>query len=316
MPVDSDEFDRPLYKVLAPNDTGQALGHQSGFVIPKTLDGYFPQLPQQVTPAAPAPAVNVTASLFDGASYLGDVQTRYQLQTWGGTRRERRMTSNLSKLLNLAQGDDILLIERGLVDQNHYRLTLIRHGNPQYGSLFASLNGKRWGPLDAASPPVTEVAILKALNDQQQHESLPFSAFDNQAPLIESRNRKIARSRAFQRRLKELYAGRCAICSQALTRLDGKTEAEAAHIVPRSLKGADDARNGVLLCRAHHWAFDNGLIGIADNLSITVPPRTLTISANVGLGVLAGKPIVTPSIPSMLPHLDSIRWHRKHFSIQ
>lgn len=125
----STNFDQPLYKVLAPNDTGSAPGHKSGFVVPRDLKDYFPPLPQAVSAGDLAPGFDVTASLFDGGTYLGDVRTRYQLQTWGGTRRERRMTGNLGAILNLAPGNDILLIERGISDPSHYRLTLIRSSN-------------------------------------------------------------------------------------------------------------------------------------------------------------------------------------------
>jgi putative restriction endonuclease len=316
MVATSEEFDRPLFKVLAHNDTGQAVGHQAGFVIPKDLESYFPQLSQNVTPISPTTSVDISASLFNGATYLGDVSARYQYQTWGGTRSpERRLTNNLSDLRNLAQKDDILLIERGLQDQSHYRLTLIRQSNPSYAPLRASFSGKRWGPVDTRNPPVKETAILDALNTQAQHESQAFAAFDNQAPIVEHRTKRIARSKAFQRRVMALYQGRCAICSQALTRSDGRTEAEAAHIVPRSVKGSDDARNGILLCRAHHWAFDNGLIAIDDNLKVLVPQNTLGIAANVALALVAGAALSAPSDPLMAPHLDAIRWHRQNFNI-
>lgn len=316
MKLGSEDFDRPLFKVLSHNDTGQAAGHQAGFVIPKQLEDYFPQISQNVTALAPAPSVEITASLFDGSTYIEDVTARYQYQTWGGTRSpERRLTNNLSNLRNLAQRDDILLIERGLIDQSHYRLTLVRRNTPTYASLQSTLGGRRWGPLERADPPVKETSILVALTEQSQQENQPFAAFDQQAPTVEHRTTKIARSKAFQRRLQELYAGRCAVCSQALTRHDGKTEAEAAHIVPRSLKGSDDARNGILLCRAHHWAFDNGLIGIADNLTVVVPPGTINLVPNAGLAGFAGQQLATPTNVGLSPHLDAIRWHRQHFNI-
>jgi putative restriction endonuclease len=313
----AEDFDRPLFKVLSHNDSGQAVGHQAGFVIPKDLEPYFPQLSQNVTAAAPTVSVDIAASLFDGTIYLGDVSARYQYQTWGGTRSpERRLTNNLTALRNLAQKDDILLIERGLRDQNRYRLTLVRQTNQNYAALFNSLGGKRWGPLDPRSPPVKETAVLQALGEQVQHEAAPFQPFDHAASTVEQRTTRIARSRAFQRRLVELYGARCAICAQALTRTDGRTESEAAHIIPRSVKGSDDARNGLLLCRAHHWAFDNGLIAISDGLAVIVPATTTAIPANASLGQLAGVPLAVPTDANMRPHADAIIWHRDHFGIQ
>jgi putative restriction endonuclease len=312
----SEEFDRPLLKVLAHNDTGQAVGHQAGFVIPKDLESYFPQLSQNVTSASPTTSEDINASLFDGPRYIGDVSARYQYQTWGGTRSpERRLTNNLSDLRNLAKRDDILMIERGLRDQSRYRLSLIRKTDPSYAKLRAALGTKRWGPLDKADPPVEETAIITAFNEQTAHEIQPFEGIDHNATSVEQRTTKIARSKAFQRRLLEIYQGRCAICANALTRQDGRTEAEAAHIIPRSVRGADDARNGILLCRAHHWAFDNGLIGIADNLTIIVPLSTTVIAANSALASLAGSNLITPTNPVLAPHLDAVRWHRANFNI-
>jgi putative restriction endonuclease len=316
MTVISEEFDRPLLKVLAHNDTGQAVGHQAGFVIPKDLESYFPQLSQNVTPASPTTSEDITASLFDGPNYIGDVSARYQYQTWGGTRPpERRLTNNLSELRNLAERDDILMIERGLEDQSRYRLTLIRQTNPNYAALRAALGAKRWGPLDKGDPPVRETAIISALEEQTVHETQPFESIDHNAPSIEQRTTKIARSKAFQRRLMEIYQGKCAICANALARQDGRTEAEAAHIIPRSVKGADDARNGILLCRMHHWAFDNGLIGIADDLTVIVPLSSTLIPANAALAGFAGANLVIPTNPSLAPHVDAVRWHRTNFNI-
>lgn len=316
MAVGEEEFDAPLFKVLAHNDTGQAVGHQSGFVVPKDLEPYFPQLSGNVSAISPTSSVDITVTLFDAAIYLGDVSTRYQYQTWGGTRSpERRMTSNLSGLLNLAQADDILIIERGLLDQGHYRLTLFRHVDPSYLALRASLAGKRWGALNSTNPPVRETSVIKAIAEQAQAEAQPFEAFDMQAQTVEQRTTKIARSKAFQRRLQALYLGRCAMCSTSLTRLDGKTEAEAAHIIPRSVRGSDDARNGLILCRAHHWAFDNGLIGVDDDLKVIVPQITVSIAGNANLALLAGKKLAAPSDPEMAPHIDALRWHRNHFNI-
>jgi hypothetical protein len=37
-------YDKPVFKILARNDTGQTGGHQGGLVIPKSLVKYFPDL--------------------------------------------------------------------------------------------------------------------------------------------------------------------------------------------------------------------------------------------------------------------------------
>ncbi|WP_244531481.1 HNH endonuclease [Halogranum amylolyticum] len=50
----------------------------------------------------------------------------------------------------------------------------------------------------------------------------------------------------------------------------GDPEVEAAHIYPRSENGADDPRNGLALCKLHHWAFDSGWLAVSDDYEILV----------------------------------------------
>ncbi len=54
----------------------------------------------------------------------------------------------------------------------------------------------------------------------------------------------------------------CAVCEMKFT-LDNLFEAQAAHIVPKHRNGTDDPRNGLTLCRTHHWAFDQGLFTLS-----------------------------------------------------
>jgi putative restriction endonuclease len=305
------EFDRPLFKKLAHNDTGQAAGHQAGFLVPKDLEDYFPTLSAQVTAQAPTVSENVTAFLFHRNQFLAEVQTRYQYQTWGGTRTpERRMTGNLTPLLGVAAQDDILLMERGIADSTVYRFTLIKHNDPEYTQFSVAIGTRRWGTLSKNDPPAQEPETSVALAAQVAKENAPFGLFDQNAPVIESHSRKVSRSRAFQTRLVALYGGKCAMCGSALVRPDGKSEAEAAHIVSRSLKGTDDARNGLLLCRAHHWAFDQGLISLDNQRKILVSPQAQGIPENQSLLPLAGHPAATPQVAQLLPDLTALEWHR------
>jgi putative restriction endonuclease len=308
-----EEFDRPIYKVLARNDTGAAPGHQGGFVLPKDLEQYLPLLKNRTSFAKPTVEHFITADLFDGQVYLETVETRYQYQTWGGERSpERRITGNISSLRNLADEDDILIIERGIQNEDHYRFTLVRAGTPRYSSLLTSFGGKRWGVLFPGEPPVLEVEIENAESEIIEAEDEKFSMFDADAGFSESRSRRISRSRAFQRRLHEVYQNRCAFCESGLLHPKGWSETDAAHIVPRSLKGADDTRNGILLCKAHHWAFDVGMIGISGQYKIIVPRTVAALPENASLSPLASKEICLPKAKKLLPSLQALEWHRKN----
>jgi putative restriction endonuclease len=309
----SGKYDEPIFKRLAHNDTGRAVGHQGGIVIPKALDAYFPQLSRNVSAARPTVEVYVEATLFDGPRFLGTVETRYQYQTWGGTRSpERRLTGSLGKIRDLAKAGDILLIERAMFDLGDFRLTLLRRGTPEFSVIDALAAGRPWGPVSLDQRPSSEVEADIEQEQQAQREALPFQLFDPNAGFVESRTLRIARSRAFKLRVSDVYARRCAFCGMAYTRRDGRNETEAAHIVPRSLKGSDDVRNGLLLCRSHHWAFDYGLVGVQPDNRITVGAGALTNPHNSTLGALVGQPLLIPGDPLLHPDQTALAWHREN----
>lgn len=78
------------------------------------------------------------------------------------------------------------------------------------------------------------------------------------------------RDAAFRGWIREMYGRRCAVCQLALVSPNGTPEVQSAHIYPKAKKGSDDPRNGICLCRLHHWAFDVGWFSISDDLTIIV----------------------------------------------
>ena len=304
------DFDRPLFKLLAPNDTAAAVGHQGGILIPSAMDRYFPQLGATISPAHPAAYEPIRAALFIGSLQVGLVSTRYQYQTWGGTRApERRITGNLGPLRQHAGKDDLFLIERSLSEPDFYRLTLHRVGTPLYNVLIPRTGGRRWGPLDLRDTPVSETAIAEQLVAQEARETGPFELFDGDAVLVETRSTSLARSKAFSKRLLPMYQHRCAVCGRAHRSQHGHFETEAAHIVPRGLKGAADARNGLALCRSHHWAFDKGLFGILPSRHVVVHPLAGAEPDNAHLLAFNGVAVQNPSLLALQPAAEALAWH-------
>lgn len=303
-------FDRPLFKKLAHNDTGAAAGHQSGVVIPKAIDKYFPQLSSSVSVSVPTVSCDLRAALFVGTNQVGLVKTRYQYQTWGGTRDpERRVTGQLGPLLSVASKDDILLIERSLADEFFYRLTVHKAGTAAYSLYSKPIGSRRWGAVNIVDTPVPEPDILNAEQVQAHHEQQPFQLFDNTAALHETRVARIARSQAFKRIILPLYDCRCAVCGYGHRDAGNLFEVEAAHIVPRGLKGADDSRNGLALCRTHHWAFDHGLFGVDQNRKVVVSQTASADPRNGHLLQFSGQAIRSPSNASLMPALEALEWH-------
>jgi len=83
---------------------------------------------------------------------------------------------------------------------------------------------------------------------------------------------RLVQQRTQQRRFKidvlNRYGEKCALCDIAEPRL-----IQGAHLIPKSIGGADDALNGLPLCLNHHTAFDAFLLRIApDGSSITYAP--------------------------------------------
>jgi putative restriction endonuclease len=94
--------------------------------------------------------------------------------------------------------------------------------------------------------------LLDAEKEQASHEKKALALFDNDASVSETRVKRIARPKAFSKRLAMLYGNKWCVCGAAMKSHAGRYETEGAHVVSRNLKGADDARNGLLLCRSHH----------------------------------------------------------------
>jgi putative restriction endonuclease len=127
--------------------------------------------------------------------------------------------------------------------------------------------------------------------------------------------KKVARSIAFRMSVVALYEEACALCGVALKAPSGAVEVDAAHVVPRSVFGVDDARNGFALCKRHHWAFDKGLFGVGDDRKVVVPSVVTDIAQNAGLLALRGKAIREAKDTAMLVHPNAFRWHLKNIVI-
>jgi signal transduction histidine kinase len=148
-------WERPIFKVLANNDTGNAPGHQGGIVVPAALRRYFPPLSNSTSATTPTVDIRLKADLYCENQYLGTVQTRYQYQTWGGVRSpEARITDQLGPLRNKARGGDLLLIQRNVDDHAYYQLRLIRQTSDEFRKVAELLGGKRWGALEIESASI------------------------------------------------------------------------------------------------------------------------------------------------------------------
>jgi putative restriction endonuclease len=119
------------------------------------------------------------------------------------------------------------------------------------------------------------------------------------------------RDASFSITVKRLYDYRCAICDVGLVAPDGKPEVQAAHIYPKRLDGKDDVRNGICLCRMHHWALDVGWIAIKDDHTILINDRVPRTDEYLFIHGWEGSRIRLPEDELAAPHPIYLLEHRR-----
>lgn len=130
---------------------------------------------------------------------------------------------------------------------------------------------------------------------------------EDEERFTETRRRE--RDSEFATTVREAYNRTCAVCGSSRETPDGSPEVEAAHIYPKSEGGSDDVRNGITLCRLHHWAFDTGWLAFTDDHEILVkdvPER----EGYYEFKQLEGDSLVLPTDGGVEPHPTYLREHR------
>lgn len=109
----------------------------------------------------------------------------------------------------------------------------------------------------------------------------------------------------FPRVVKELYSNTCSVCRIA-ARVSGRGNiVDAAHIQPFAEFHNDDPRNGIALCKNHHWGFDHGWFTVTPQYRVKVSPR---LQAADGY-ITEDQPITLPVNPVYSPAPDALAWH-------
>ncbi len=109
-----------------------------------------------------------------------------------------------------------------------------------------------------------------------------------------------------------LYNYTCAVCQLRIVTMDGESATDAAHIIPFRISKNDDVRNGISLCKLHHWSFDKGLISLSRNYRVVVS-RLIVEQGPMEwkLTTLRGKSILLPEHDQLHPAQDALDWHRE-----
>ena len=120
------------------------------------------------------------------------------------------------------------------------------------------------------------------------------------------------RSAGFRRVIMEIYKHACAVCELNIRASKGESVTDTAHIIPFSVSYNDDIRNGMSLCKLHHWAFDTGLISLDDDYQVIVSSLMCEQGPTEGmLTQLCGRRVWTPEEDRYHPDRGALEWHRE-----
>jgi putative restriction endonuclease len=125
-------------------------------------------------------------------------------------------------------------------------------------------------------------------------------------------NRKI-RDASFRRQVCDAYDDRCAVTGLRIINGGGKSEVQAAHIVPVADCGPDVVQNGIALSGTVHWLFDRHLISVTDDYELLVahnrvPSELLPLFAD------RMNRIHLPKEAGLRPHPSFLARHRERFA--
>jgi putative restriction endonuclease len=108
--------------------------------------------------------------------------------------------------------------------------------------------------------------------------------------------------------IRSLYNDSCAVCRLNVQTEDGRALVDAAHIMPFSLFHYDDPRNGLSLCKNHHWGFDAGWFTATADYKILISP----FLKNAVNYLPAGVSLLLPTQIQYAPASEALAWHQQH----
>jgi len=117
---------------------------------------------------------------------------------------------------------------------------------------------------------------------------------------------------AFRKMILKEYDFTCSICEMKF-HIGDLVEAQAAHIVPKRQSGTDDPRNGISLCRTHHWAFDSGIFSLSNDYRVQLSHIAKKANSNkFNLLDFSEKQVTLPQNNLLHPHPVALAWHRQN----
>lgn len=122
------------------------------------------------------------------------------------------------------------------------------------------------------------------------------------------------RDQGFSKAVRESYSYSCAVCRDKVVTPDGKALVEGAHIIPWHESNNDDPRNGLSLCRNHHWMFDHFMFTIREDFSIKISKWLKKDDIRVkDLNQMKNSELLLPDDTNLLPAKEALLYHADQF---
>ena len=188
----------------------------------------------------------------------------------------------------------------------------LRRSYAKEANLFSDVS-----PIDVATEASFQYTNMGSSQVNKEISAIreEFMTYPGSPPLIQEAGfvsvQALSRSSAFSVLVRRAYGFRCAMCGAGAKGPNGESEVDGAHIYPKRMKGSDDIRNGLCLCKKHHWAFDVGWISLSENYTLTVNPETPKDPDYSFIHMCHGKKLNLPINPDYWPHSVFIEAHLK-----
>jgi putative restriction endonuclease len=156
---------------------------------------------------------------------------------------------------------------------------------------------------------------IKEIDDSFEYQEKLQKLVDNEfreRPQIDYSGITPSRNPAFRRLVLGAYDETCAICRMKLDNSLGISVIDAAHILPFSQFYNDDVRNGLSLCKLHHWLFDHGLITVDTEYTIQVSKKIDYEYPKKLVSSYQNQTILLPTEEKNLPSPVALRWHKNN----
>ncbi len=184
-----------------------------------------------------------------------------------------------------------------------------RYALSESGWEFILINAPEVSTIQHQEISRQETQLSKLVSEQ-------FQLFDSSVQEERSFSKTVVRNSAFRKIVTAQYEHYCAVCGFRLKTPSGRYESEAAHIIPKRKNGVDDPRNGISLCKTHHWVFDEGVISVCpDDLTVITASYLEDQKKDISVQQilqLHGNPIRSVVNRDYSPAVKALAWHNQH----